>query len=64
MQEMVQININFDTTFDDIQALKEELTRFIKENNRDFRPDFDIEVSGVNDLDKMEIKIQMNHKVG
>ncbi|KAF8477584.1 Mechanosensitive ion channel-domain-containing protein [Kalaharituber pfeilii] len=62
MQETIIISIHYDTSFDDIQALKDEMSRFIKENGRDYRPQFDIEITGVNNLDKLDIKLQIMHK--
>ena len=64
MQESIKLAVDFGTSFDDVQALREEMTKFIKENNRDFRPDFDIEISGVNNLDQLQLTLQIQHKVG
>lgn len=63
MQESIKLAVDFGTSFEDIQALKEEMAKFVKENNRDFRPDFDIEVAGVNNLDQLQLNIQILHKV-
>lgn len=63
MQEIIKVSVNYGTTLEDIQALREEMLKFIKENNRDYRPEFEIEVLGVNDLDKLDLKIEIKHKV-
>jgi len=63
MSETIKLAVDFATTFEDIQALKEEMAKFVKENNRDYFPDFDIEIAGVNNLDQLELKIKILHKV-
>ncbi|KAL4943190.1 Mechanosensitive ion channel-domain-containing protein [Aspergillus oleicola] len=64
MQERLTIDVSFDTTRDEIQALKEEIEIFVrdKENNRDFQADVDIDVVGVGALDKMELTVSLFHK--
>lgn len=64
MQERITIEVNFDTTTAEIQALKEEIEMFVrdKENYRDFQEEVDIDVVGVGALDKMEITISLFHK--
>lgn len=63
MQELVKIGINYDTTLEDIQKLREELLEFVRENSRDFQQELEIEVIGINELDKLEIKVEIKHKV-
>lgn len=64
MQERITIDVSFDTTTAEIQALKEEIEMFVrdKDNQRDFQQDVDIDVVGVGALDKMEITISLFHK--
>lgn len=62
MSETIKLAVDFGTTFEDIQALKEEMVKFVQDNNRDYRPDFNIDVAGVNNLDQLELKIQILHK--
>jgi hypothetical protein len=64
MREQLSVFVNFDTTFDDIQTLKSELVKFVtdKENSRDFQPDLDIEVIGIAEMNKMELKVEIKHK--
>lgn len=52
MKEQLTIQVSFDTTFEDIQILKQELLTFVtdKENARDFQPDIDVEVLGTSDM--------------
>ncbi|RMJ21053.1 serine threonine protein kinase [Aspergillus sp. HF37] len=64
MREQLTVPANFDTTFDDIQKLREELERFVrdKENCRDFMPDIDIEVAGLGNMDRLELRVDIRHK--
>ncbi|KAI5361039.1 putative EF-hand domain, mechanosensitive ion channel MscS, LSM domain superfamily [Septoria linicola] len=62
--EHITLDISFDTSFDDIQILKNELKRFVtdKENNRDFQPDVEVEVLGTSDMSKLQLKVEIRHK--
>lgn len=64
MKETVELNVSFDTTFEDIELLRLEMEKFVQapENARDFQPDFNISVGGVGDLDKMVLYITIKHK--
>ncbi|KAL4927698.1 serine/threonine protein kinase [Aspergillus undulatus] len=64
MQERLTLDVSFDTTQDEIQALKEEIEIFVrdKENSRDFQPDVGIDVNGVGALDKLELTVSLFHK--
>ncbi|KAI9713287.1 MAG: hypothetical protein M1828_001460 [Chrysothrix sp. TS-e1954] len=64
MQEQLTINVDYGTSFEDVQALKTEMVKFVtsKENNRDFYPEIDIQVMDVSGLDKMQLMLQVLHK--
>ena len=64
MTERLPIKCHFDTTLEDIQLLKQQIQNFVrdKDNSRDFLPDVDVEVTGVNDMDKMELTVEIKHK--
>lgn len=64
MQEIIDINVSFDTSFEDLELLQAELEKFVRqsENARDFQPDLTITVAGVGDLDKLCLKIAIKHK--
>lgn len=64
MREQLAIQVSFDTTFANIQMLREELEKFVrdKENCRDFMPDINIEVLGVGAMDKLELRVDIRHK--
>lgn len=62
MAEIIKIGVSYSTSLEDIQKLNEEILIFIGENSRDFQPDLDVEVVGINDLDRMIIKLEIRHK--
>lgn len=64
MHERLTVPVAFDTSFAEIEALRDEMEIFVrdKDNSRDFQPDFNIEVTGVGDLDKLELRVDIRHK--
>lgn len=64
MHEQLTVPVAFDTSFADVQFLREEMENFVrdKDNCRDFQPDIDIEVVGVGDMDKLELRVDIRHK--
>jgi hypothetical protein len=64
MKEVIDVNVSFDTTFEEIELLRLEMEKFVRapENNRDFQPDVAISVGGVGDLDKLTLKVAIKHK--
>ena len=66
MREQLLIDISFDTTLEDVELLRREMQNFVlaKENCRDFESEINVEVTGVGTMAKMELKIEIKHKVG
>ncbi|EFR05122.1 Mechanosensitive ion channel [Nannizzia gypsea CBS 118893] len=64
MREQLTLTCDFGTSFGDIQLLKREMQAFVraKDNARDFGPDVGIEVTGLGDMNKLELKIELHHK--
>ncbi|CAI7646249.1 unnamed protein product [Penicillium pancosmium] len=64
MHEQLTVPVAFDTSFADVQFLREEMETFVrdKDNCRDFQPDIDIEIVGVGDMDKLELRVDIRHK--
>jgi len=64
MKEGFDVNVAFDTSFEDIELLRLEMEKFVRapENSRDYQPDVGISVGGVNDLDKLTLKLVIKHK--
>ncbi|KAK4570300.1 hypothetical protein LTR86_002380 [Recurvomyces mirabilis] len=64
MSEQFDVAVSFDTTFDDVQILKDELTRFVndKDNSRDFQPTFEIGILGTTDQSKLMLQVEIRHK--
>ncbi len=64
MKEIIDVNVSYDTSFEDIELLRSEMEKFVRhpDNARDFQPDLTISVFGVGDLDKLQLKVTMKHK--
>lgn len=64
MREQVNIFVSFDTSLEDIESLKKEMITFVrdKDNARDFQPDIEVEVIGLAEMNKLELKIDIRHK--
>lgn len=64
MKEVVEVNISYDTSFEDIELLRLEMEKFVRhpDNSRDFQQDLVIGVGGVGDCDKLTLKIVIKHK--
>lgn len=64
MREELLIYVHFDTTLEEIQLLKNEMRNFVraKENCRDFQSDVEIEVTGIAEMNKMELQVEIKHK--
>ncbi len=65
MREQLFMYIAFDTSLEDIQLLKSEMQAFVldKENSRDFQPDVDLEITGIAEMNKLELRVEIRHKV-
>ena len=65
MREQLLMYISFDTSLEDVQLLRNEMQNFVldKDNARDFQPEVDVEVTGIATMDKMELKVEIRHKV-
>jgi hypothetical protein len=64
MKEVIDVNISYETTFEDVELLRLEMEKFVRspENSREFQPDFSIGVAGMGDLDKLNLKVVIKHK--
>ena len=64
MREQLLIYVSFDTSLEDLQLLRNEIHTFVsdKENSRDFQQDVDVEVTGLAEMNKMELKVEIRHK--
>lgn len=64
MYESFDIDVSFDTSFEDIELLRREMEAFVRdpENSRDFKPDFSIGIGGVGNMDKLTLQISVLHK--
>src|SRR3569833_1964171 len=64
MKEVIDVNVSYDTTFEDNELLRLEMEKLVRhpDNARDFQSDLAISVFSVGDLDKLQLKIAMKHK--
>ncbi|OAA59287.1 serine/threonine protein kinase [Cordyceps fumosorosea ARSEF 2679] len=64
MSETIELNVSYDTSFEDVELLRLEMEKFVRhpDNSRDFHPDFSIGIGGVGNLDKMLLYITIKHK--
>lgn len=64
MREQVSISCAFDTTSEDIDLLKREMLKFVRDpvNKRHFYPEIDIEVLSIAEMNKLELGIEIRHK--
>jgi hypothetical protein len=64
MREQVSVFCAFDTSFEDVNALKQEMISFVRDpaNNRDFHPDIEIEVTSIAEMNKLELRVEILHK--
>lgn len=65
MREKLAMYISFDTKIEDIELLRNEIQAFVleKENCRDFHPEIEVEVVGIGSMDKLELRVEVRHKV-
>lgn len=64
MKETIEVNISFDTSFEDVELLRLEMEKFVRhqDNSRDFQQDLVIGIGGVGDCDKLTLKVVIKHK--
>jgi len=64
MREQVSIFCAFDTSFADINTLKQEMAAFVcdPQNSRDFHSDIEVEVVGIAEMNKLELRVEIRHK--
>ncbi|KAF2645117.1 hypothetical protein P280DRAFT_419782 [Massarina eburnea CBS 473.64] len=64
MREQVDISASFDTSFEDINALKQEMLAFVRDpaNTRDFHSEVEVDVVGIAEMDKLELRVEIRHK--
>jgi small-conductance mechanosensitive channel len=64
MKEQLEIAISFDTTFEDVETLRKEIEKFVRDpdNSRDFQPDVVVECAGIGSMDKLILKVEIRHK--
>jgi len=64
MKEQLDMFISFDTSLEDIELLRKEMEQFVRDpdNARDFQPDIILEATGIGNMDKLQLKVEIRHK--
>jgi hypothetical protein len=64
MKEQLDMFISFDTSLEDIDLLRKEMETFVRatDNSRDFQPDIILEATGIGNMDKLQLKVEIRHK--
>jgi hypothetical protein len=64
MKEQLEVFISFDTSIEDVELLRKEMESFVRhaDNNRDFHPDIVLECTGIGNMDKLQLKVEIRHK--
>ncbi|KAH8599462.1 Mechanosensitive ion channel-domain-containing protein [Bisporella sp. PMI_857] len=64
MKEQLDMFISFDTSLEDIELLRSEMEAFVRhpDNARDFQPDITLEATGIGNMDKIQLKVEICHK--
>lgn len=64
MKEQLEMFISFDTTLEDIDLLRTEMENFVRhpDNARDFQPDLLLEATGIGNMDKLQLRVEIRHK--
>jgi hypothetical protein len=64
MKEQLDMFISFDTSLEDIDTLRREMEAFVREpdNSRDYQPDVVLECTGIGNMDKLQLKVEIRHK--
>jgi len=62
MSETFPFDVAFDTTFEQVEALRDKMLAFVKEQRRDFLPSFDVVVVDIPDQEKMSLTAEIKYK--
>ncbi|KAE9370165.1 hypothetical protein N431DRAFT_342755 [Stipitochalara longipes BDJ] len=64
MKEQLDMYISFDTSLEDIELLRSEMEAFVRhpDNSRDFQSDIILEATGIGNMDKLQLKVEIRHK--
>ena len=65
MKERLTLSVSATTSNEDILTLRSELQKFVAadENRRDFKPEFDIELVSLGNMQKLDLQVEIRHKV-
>jgi hypothetical protein len=65
MKERPTFSVSAGISFADTEALRKEMEAFVQEpeNVRDYQPEIDIELISAGDLSKLDLRVELQHKV-
>ena len=62
MSEPFEFDVAYNTSFEQIERLREKMLAFVKSEGRDFLPSFDIIVKDIPDQEKMSLSADIKYK--
>ncbi|CAK7273323.1 hypothetical protein SEPCBS57363_005596 [Sporothrix epigloea] len=64
MRETIDVNVSYDTSFEDIELLRSEMEKFLRhpDNSRDFQPEIAFNVASLGDCNKLQLQVTIKHK--
>jgi small-conductance mechanosensitive channel len=62
MSEVIQLSVDFGTSFSKIQSLRREMLAFVAANSRDYAKELEIEIKDAKGLDKLLLQVVIKHK--
>ena len=64
MKDQLDLFISFDTSLEDIHALRKEMENFVcgPDNLHDFESDVVLKATGIGNMDKLQLKVEIKHK--
>jgi small-conductance mechanosensitive channel len=65
MKERITLGVSAGTSSADVKALRVELEEFVRatDNARDYQSGIDVEVVGIGNLDRLDLMVEIRHKV-
>lgn len=62
MSEAFPFDVSYGTTFEDLEALREKMLKFLVENKRDYQTVFDVAVKDFPEQEKMTLSADIKYK--
>ncbi|EPQ57543.1 hypothetical protein GLOTRDRAFT_74415 [Gloeophyllum trabeum ATCC 11539] len=62
MSETFEFDVDYSTTFEQLEQLRDKMLTFVKEERRDYQPVFDVTVADIGDQEKMTCQADIKYK--